>query len=56
MFQTKIHKTQNNKSPYYLQFALFLISILFFSCNPSKELKSKDLWPWVISIQILKII
>jgi beta-glucosidase len=45
MFQTKNHKIQTNKSQRYHKFALFVISILFFSCNPSKEFKNKDLWP-----------
>ena len=45
MFQTKKPKIQTNKSMWYIKSTLFIISILFFSCNPSKEIKSIDLWP-----------
>ena len=45
MFQTKNHKKQNIKSLRYFKFGLFLISIIFFGCNQSKEIKGKNLWP-----------
>ena len=45
MFQTKKPKIQTNKSMWYIKSTLFIISILFFSCNSSKEIKSIDLWP-----------
>ena len=50
MFQTKNHKKQNIKSQWYFKFGLFLISIIFFGCNQSKEITGKDLWPVIVAI------
>ena len=52
MFQTKNYKKQNNKSLRYPKFGLFVIFIIFFSCNQSKEIKSKNLWPVIVPLPL----